>query len=147
MGSVLKRLVDNKLLDEIPLEGGLPVRQESDRRPIALIITNAGLDALGGDAKTKDKASPKSRPAKSKTTKPTVKGDNRPSAPRAGSKLAKLLKLLGNKRGVTIAQLIAATGWQAHTVRAAITGLRKRGYEIDRRKSPKGVTVYHRVGV
>ena len=28
--------------------------------------------------------------------------------------------------------MIEATGWQAHTVRAAMTGLRKRGYPVER---------------
>ncbi len=32
--------------------------------------------------------------------------------------------------GVTIDELIAATGWLAHTTRAALTGLRNRGYAV-----------------
>jgi hypothetical protein len=57
-----------------------------------------------------------------------------PSAPRAGSKLAQVIELLARNDGATIEELIAATGWLAHTTRAALTGLRKRGYavEIDR---------------
>jgi hypothetical protein len=35
---------------------------------------------------------------------------------------------------VTLTGLMEATGWQHHTVRAAMTGLRKRGFELQRRK-------------
>ena len=39
----------------------------------------------------------------------------------------------------TLAELIAATGWLPHTTRAALTGLRKRGYAvgIDRAAEPR----------
>jgi DNA-binding transcriptional regulator PaaX len=36
----------------------------------------------------------------------------------------------------------AKTGWQPHSVRAALTGLRKRGLAITREKNDAGVTVY-----
>ena len=57
-------------------------------------------------------------------------GPIRPSAPRGGSKLARIIALLERDRGATIEELIAATGWLAHTTRAALTGLRKRGYAV-----------------
>ena len=45
-------------------------------------------------------------------------------APRDGSKLALILDLLRRADGATIVDLTQATGWLAHTTRAAITGLR-----------------------
>jgi hypothetical protein len=49
------------------------------------------------------------------------------SVPRAQSKQAQLIYLLGTSSGASMAQMIALTGWQAHTVRGAISGaLRKR---------------------
>lgn len=49
------------------------------------------------------------------------------SALRAQSKQAQLIDLLGTSSGASMAQMIALTGWQAHTVRGAISGaLRKR---------------------
>ena len=47
---------------------------------------------------------------------------------------------LERDRGATIEELIAATGWLAHTSRAALTGLRKRGYAvaIDRSDDKRG---------
>jgi hypothetical protein len=38
--------------------------------------------------------------------------------------------------------LVAATGWLPHTTRAALTGLRKRGYAIERERSEKGGSLY-----
>jgi hypothetical protein len=63
-----------------------------------------------------------------------------PSAPRGGSKLAGVIGLLQRDHGATIDELIAATGWLAHTTRAALTGLRKRGYAvaIDRSDNERG---------
>jgi hypothetical protein len=38
--------------------------------------------------------------------------------------------------------MVEATGWLPHTTRAALTGLRKKGYAIQKSKNPDGVTVY-----
>lgn len=47
------------------------------------------------------------------------------------SKRDQLTALLVRDEGATIGQMIAATSWLPHTVRAALTGLRKQGYAID----------------
>ena len=54
--------------------------------------------------------------------------------------MARVIALLERDHGATIAELIAATGWLAHTTRAALTGLRKRGYAvaIDRSDDKRG---------
>jgi uncharacterized protein DUF3489 len=63
----------------------------------------------------------------------------RPSAPRDGTKLARVLQ---RDCGATLEELIAATDWLPHTTRAALTGLRKRGYAvtIDRSDKERGST-------
>ena len=61
--------------------------------------------------------------------------------PRQGSKLAEVISLLGRKKGASIEELIAATGWLPHTTRAALTGLRKRGFAIERSRNEQG-TLY-----
>jgi DNA-binding IclR family transcriptional regulator len=53
-----------------------------------------------------------------------------------------VLTLLQREVGATLAELIEVTGWQAHTTRAALTGLRKKGYAIERRKRDD-LTCYH----
>ena len=58
-----------------------------------------------------------------------------------GSKLAEVISLLGRKKGAGIEELILATGWLPHTTRAALTGLRKRGFAIECLRNEQG-TVY-----
>ena len=53
-----------------------------------------------------------------------------------------ILKLISRKSGATTTQLQKATGWKAHSVRAAISGLRNAGHAIARAKNTKGVTIY-----
>lgn len=55
-------------------------------------------------------------------------------APAVHSKISKVLTLLGRDEGATLAEIAHATSWQAHTVRAALTGLRKKGHAIERTK-------------
>ena len=62
--------------------------------------------------------------------------------PAKSSKLSTILKLISRPSGATIEQLQKVTSWQAHSVRAAITGLRKKGHEIEREKNAKGQTTY-----
>jgi hypothetical protein len=50
-------------------------------------------------------------------------------APRAGSKLDRIIGLLSSSEGATIDDLTRTTNWLPHTARAALTGLRKR-YEV-----------------
>ena len=55
-------------------------------------------------------------------------------APASGSKTAAVIALLSRDGGATSAELISATGWLPHTMRAALTGLRKKGRTIERGK-------------
>ncbi len=48
------------------------------------------------------------------------------------TKQAAILNLLRRAKGASIDDLTSAIGWQAHSVRAALTGLRKRGHDIER---------------
>lgn len=51
--------------------------------------------------------------------------------PKSGSKLARLSLFLSGD-GRTLKSLSKSLGWQPHTVRAAMTRLRQRGYKIER---------------
>ncbi|MBA4192679.1 MAG: hypothetical protein C0467_32330 [Planctomycetaceae bacterium] len=64
------------------------------------------------------------------------------AAPRAGSKQALIVGLLSKEQGVTIDALIKATGWLPHTTRAALTGLRKRGFTVERIPHAPGASLY-----
>lgn len=52
--------------------------------------------------------------------------------PRANSKADRLLMMMRTGTGASLEEMTEATGWQPHTVRAAMTGLRKRGFAIER---------------
>ena len=66
--------------------------------------------------------------------------------PTKPTKIETILKQLRRPNGASIAQLQKSTDWQPHSVRAALTGLRKKGHNIERDKDTKGVTRYHIAG-
>jgi len=63
---------------------------------------------------------------------------------RPGTKLAALINAMRHPSGATIAQMMAGTGWQAHTVRGAISGMVKKrlGYAIVTEKGADGQRAY-----
>jgi hypothetical protein len=62
-------------------------------------------------------------------------------APKEPSKQQQLAALIVRDKGATLDQMIAVTGWLPHTTRAAMTGLRKKGYAISSDKVD-GVRTY-----
>ena len=62
--------------------------------------------------------------------------------PRAGTKQAKLVGMLSRKSGITLTKASEALGWQAHTTRATLTGLKKRGYKIERQDRVNKDNIY-----
>jgi predicted ArsR family transcriptional regulator len=58
------------------------------------------------------------------------------------TKKDQLIALLRRRGGQGIAQLSEALGWLPHTVRAALTGLRKSGLNVERRVTDDGRTCY-----
>ena len=50
------------------------------------------------------------------------------------AKKAQLIQLLARKTGADVATISNKLGWQSHTTRAALTGLRKAGFEISAEK-------------
>jgi len=78
---------------------------------------------------------PKNRKAKS-----TAK-----SAPRSITKKARLVRLLQADGGREISKLSQDLGWLPHSTRAALTGLRKAGYHIERLPPRKNGTSRYRI--
>ena len=64
--------------------------------------------------------------------------------PSRETKSALVRRLLARKSGADLAALQDATGWQRHSVRAALSTLRKAGYTIDRMPPKKegGMPLY-----
>lgn len=67
-----------------------------------------------------------------------------PPIVRPGTKLAAIIAAMRHPGGATIAQMMAGTGWQAHTIRGAISGMvRKRlGYQVVSEKGADGQRAY-----
>lgn len=57
-------------------------------------------------------------------------------------KSAAVEQLLTREGGASLHELTAATGWQPHSCRAFLTGLRKRGWGIERQKREDGTTIW-----
>jgi hypothetical protein len=108
-------------------------RTDDASQLIGLRITDAGLAALGLDPNelTDHEATPDNQLA--------IPPQHQ-AAPRAGTKQYLLLQLLGREQGATINDMMAATGWLPHTTRAALTGLRRKGYHLTRTSSAAGST-------
>ncbi len=68
------------------------------------------------------------------------------TAPRQGTKIARVIELLQRDQGARLDELIAATGWLPHTARASLTGLRHRGYDVRLERGEAGrASVYRAV--
>ncbi|MCK8458554.1 DUF3489 domain-containing protein [Sphingomonas faeni] len=125
----LAALRRNKLIEEREITDLASTwRGEEDSRT-GLFITPAGLQAIGID----DGPAPV-----------VASGDvinELAASPRPATKSAQVVALLQRDTGATLPEMITATGWLPHTTRAALTGLRKKGYAI-LRTSRDGATCY-----
>lgn len=79
----------------------------------------------------------------------TAQQSQKPKKTAAGNvrntKKAQLIRMLQSKTGSDIAALSKKLGWQSHTTRSALTGLRKAGYEIAAAKSEDGKPTRYRI--
>lgn len=50
--------------------------------------------------------------------------------------------MLARPKGASVAEMMATTGWQNHSVRAFLASLRKKGEILAREERPSGETVY-----
>lgn len=66
-----------------------------------------------------------------------------PAAPK--SKKDQLVDLLRTKAGADVKQLGEALGWLPHTVRAALTGLRKTGIAVEKISGGEGEPTRYRI--
>ena len=98
-------------------------------------------------APAKAKASKKASPAKS-VPKGKKKETPAPSVARDGSKTATVVGLLERKGGATLAEVMKATGWQAHSVRGFISGTlgKKMGRTVESTKREDGERLYQLKG-
>ena len=129
-------------------------RNEDDGRAVLLRITAEGLAAIGVEPDGAPKPAPaapaaapkkRGRPQKAAAKKPAAAATTAaPRKTRDDTKQAQLIAMLRRKQGATIAQIVAATGWQPHTVRGAFAGALKKklGLVVTSEKVEGGERVY-----
>jgi len=141
-------LIEKGFAREVRAKTDMPVwRRNEEGRHCALVISKLGREAIKGDDDRKaDDANAETPSASSianaAPSQTAASSQPERSVPRQGSKLAEVIALLGRKQGVGIEELTSTTGWLPHTARAALTGLRKRGFGIERSRSECGGSVY-----
>ena len=94
----------------------------------------SALNAEHGSAKGTDQVVPTVE-VQEETTGPAARLLKPPS------KQQQLVALVVRDKGATLDQMIALTGWLPHTTRAALTGLKKKGFVISSDKVD-GVRTY-----
>ena len=134
---VVNALVDKGLLKEVRANRKMndPVWRENDEGQIlTLVITDAGFQAIGIEIE----------PKKAKTAKPDAKAPATERKTRDGTKQSLMIELLKRPGGATLAEIVEATGWQAHTVRGAMAGALKKklGLEIISERTEERGRVY-----
>ena len=92
----------------------------------ALKLTAAGLKAIAVDEGAQDATEHSDAQPKNGASPDEDGHPARVTAPRDGSKLARVIDLLQRSDGATVPNLTEATGWLPYTKWAALTGLRKR---------------------
>ena len=112
------KMIERGWLQEVDanLRRGEPLwRETGDGHGTTLVVTEAGLLAIGIEpVVVETKVATHENAAETSVTKlPT---------PRAGTKQAMLISLLQSSDGATMDEIIAATGWLAHTARGAMSG-------------------------
>ncbi|MBT2134639.1 DUF3489 domain-containing protein [Croceibacterium sp. LX-88] len=60
--------------------------------------------------------------------------DSASLAPNPASKAMRITLLMQRPEGASLDEMVAETSWLPHTVRAALTGLRKKGHKIAKSK-------------
>jgi hypothetical protein len=151
---VIRPLIAKGLLEEVEAnrKSGDPIwRDTGDGHGVTLVITAAGLAALGLEPEPKTEitaesdASSEAAGANTEVeTPPTTAKAPRERKTRDGTKQAAMIAMLQRPEGATLDELVAATGWQSHTVRGAMAGALKKklGLTIASEKSETRGRVY-----
>ena len=113
----VSKMIEHGWLQEVDanLRRGEPLwRETGDGHGTTLVVTDAGLLAIG----IEPVVAIREHAAKAAAPKlPTQ---------RAGTKQAQIIALLERPEGATIAEIVAATAWQAHSARGLISGVLKK---------------------
>jgi hypothetical protein len=158
---VVASLLGKGLIEECDAMRGDPIwRETDDGHGTTLVLTEHAFAALGiapDDTSGPDAPQTTTGGSTCVDTAPADHDassvDNAPTAPagrtsrplREGTKQATLVAMLRAPEGATIAEIVAITGWQPHTVRGAMAGALKKklGLNVTSEKSDDRGRVYH----
>lgn len=134
---VVNALIEKGLLKEVKANRKLgdPVWRENDEgHGLSLIITDAGLTAIGIEVE----------PQKTKTQKLAPQPVSTERKMREGTKQALVIEMLRRPEGASIAEIVEATSWASHTTRGFLAGALKKklGLAIDSEKEEARGRVY-----
>ena len=102
--------------------------------------TKARKVATGGKRKA---AAPKKQAKAGKKAAKPARTKEATSTPRAESKGAKILELIGRPKGATLPEIIKEVAWQAHSVRGYLsTAAKKHRIKIESAKNDTGERTY-----
>jgi hypothetical protein len=147
---VAAKLIAEGLAKEIKAKAGAPVWRRDGESDQAYSLKLSAAGAKAGTINDEQSEEPESGGSLKETHPKSMDSSEISShtveagkvAPRKGSKLASVMALLRRSEGATIDLLTKATGWLPHTTRAAITGVRKRGYAVVLDRSAEGASIY-----
>jgi Protein of unknown function (DUF3489) len=114
--------------DDAP-EGATPPDTGATPADVGVQAVKAPGQATGADGA----AAPAKRKASGKAAKRGEAALAEKPTPRAGTKQALMIEMLKRPEGATVEQIAAATGWQKHTIRGAISGALKKklGFTVE----------------
>lgn len=158
---VAAKLLTAGLVRGIKAKAGMEVwrRDEETGQAYSLKLTVAGLKAIAVDEHSSQSVpstgvSPSAHDGASEartganvTAAQSATTVRAGTAARQGTKIARVCELLQRDQGVNLDELIAATGWLPHTARAALTGLRHRGYDVRLERGENGRASVYRATV
>ncbi len=112
------KMIERGWLQEVDASSsrGEPLwRETGDGHGTTLVVTDSGLLAIGIEpVAVKTEAAIHNHAAESPSPKPPTQ--------RSGTKQAMLIALLRAPEGATMEEIVAATGWQSHSARGAMSG-------------------------
>src|SRR5690606_6545805 len=109
---VVETMIAKGLIEEVDADvrkGELVWRETGDGHGTTLVATDAGLAAIGIEPKDANTA-----PEEAPDTPSQQRAAPTTRTPREGTKQAALIAMLRAPGGATIAEIVAATGWQPH---------------------------------
>jgi len=121
IAKAVSELMRRSLVEEVPTNDHALRWRDDGEENIGLVITDKGRTAIGAIEGAPSRTEPKASDTGAS-----------PETPPRSNKTSLVVGLLEREDGASIRDLTDATGWLPHTTRAALTGLRKKGHNVER---------------